>query len=214
MKLLMSLSFLFVVLSTVMMIELSKSSLIRIANVEVDRSAFIDSKKSLNETAWRERCTYKKDGIQDINKVKMVRQKSLRSGSVDTKIMQSVIDVNKIIETFVNNFNEAQKAENGIYDVKMYHKDLAALEAEADKLSNIFITTTDADKRTKIENICDDLFTNAAIMRASVFVHDWIRPSSALVAGVAGAFIGGAPLAAVGAGAGYLSGRHFTKIDP
>lgn len=57
------------------------------------------------------------------------------------------------------------------------------------------------------------MFTNLAIMRSSVFVHNWIKSASAVVGGVCGGIVAGVPGAVAGSGAGYAAGHFFTKTE-
>ncbi|XP_031636546.1 uncharacterized protein LOC116349307 [Contarinia nasturtii] len=207
---------LFILLASVTLIEAmhmaaSKSRLIYIANVDVGYSEFKESKNILNEADWKARCTYKKDGLPDIKKVKMVRQKSMRSGNVDYKIMKSAADINAIVASYEKSHNEALEKNEVTYDKECFRKDKALLEEQAEKFSNLYTSTTEADKRTQIENICDDIFTNLAIMRTSIYMHKWIKKATSLVAAVGGAVVGGVPGAAIGSGVGYLAGRSFIR---
>ncbi|XP_031636548.1 uncharacterized protein LOC116349309 [Contarinia nasturtii] len=214
MKLLITLTFLFGLLASVIMIEHSKSGMVFIANVQVDESVVKTSKIELGHSAWMERCTYKEDRIRDLAKVKLVRQKSLRTANVDRGILNCIQCVNRVIDTFEKRHNNVgKKIPNGIYDIGLYNKDIAQFVIEANILSDIYISTTEGAKRTQIENICEDIFTNMAIMRSSIYIHTWIPKATAAVTGIAGAFIGGPPGAAFGTGMGYLVGKSFIRKD-
>ncbi|XP_055312903.1 uncharacterized protein LOC129574639 [Sitodiplosis mosellana] len=214
MKRLITLSFLLTVLTMVMMQEVSKSQLIHILNVPVNDKSIKESREKLDETAFKKRCTYGKEEIQSLENSKLVRKKSVRSGVDDKKIMECVSNANAIIDFFEKRHYEAQKRTNGIYDIGLYQRDLAGLEAEADKLSIIYLSIIDPHKRTKIENICDDIYANMIRMRASVYVHNWITKASAAVGASAGIVLGGIPGATIGSAVGYWAGKHFIKIDP